>query len=65
MFFWTFYSSKNPEKISQVPKIIKKQKLFPTLTVNQQYYYDFWRSGDDEDWSNDAENTDAENFKVY
>ncbi len=22
------------------------------------YYYDFWRSCDTEDWSNDAENTD-------
>ncbi len=23
-----------------------------------QHYYDFWRSCDTEDWSNDAENTD-------
>ncbi len=24
---------------------------------NKSYYYDFWRSCDTEDWSNDAENT--------
>ncbi len=34
------------------------------------YYYDFWRSCDTEDWSNDAENTAAHHrnklyFKVY
>ncbi len=23
-----------------------------------EYYYDFWRSCDTEDWSNDAENTE-------
>ncbi len=26
------------------------------------YYYDFWRSWDTEDWSNDAENTAAHHF---
>ncbi len=29
--------------------------LFSSKSV---YYYDFWRSCDTEDWSNDAENTD-------
>ncbi len=32
------------------------QKLF--LSSKSAYYYDFWRSCDTEDWSNDAENTD-------
>ncbi len=27
------------------------------LTFQSVYYYDFWRSCDTEDWSNDAENT--------
>ncbi len=31
----------------------------PALIIirNVSYYYDFWRSCDTEDWSNDAENT--------
>ncbi len=28
------------------------------LSSKSAYYYDFWRSCDTEDWSNDAENTD-------
>ncbi len=32
------------------------QKCF--LSSKSAYYYDFWRSCDTEDWSNDAENTD-------
>ncbi len=32
------------------------QKCF--LNSESVYYYDFWRSCDTEDWSNDAENTD-------
>ncbi len=28
------------------------------LSRKSAYYYDFWRSCDTEDWSNDAENTD-------
>ncbi len=28
------------------------------LSSKSEYYYDFWRSCDTEDWSNDAENTD-------
>ncbi len=27
------------------------------LNSKSPYYYDFWRSCDTEDWSNDAENT--------
>ncbi len=33
------------------------QKCF--LSSKSAYYYDFWRSCDTEDWSNDAENTDS------
>ncbi len=33
------------------------QKRF--LSSKSEYYYDFWRSYDTEDWSNDAENTAA------
>ncbi len=37
------------------------QHVFSTLiiirNVSWAYYYDFWRSCDNEDWSNDAENT--------
>ncbi len=29
------------------------------LSSKSAYYYDFWRSCDTEDWSNDAENTAA------
>ncbi len=34
-------------------------ELFSTFIIirNVSYYYDFWRSCDTEDWSNDAENT--------
>ncbi len=28
------------------------------LSSKSVYYYDFWKSCDTEDWSNDAENTD-------
>ncbi len=34
---------------------INNQKCF--LSSKSVYYYDFWRSCDTEDWSNDAENT--------
>ncbi len=34
---------------------IDNQKLF--LSSKSAYYYDFWRSCDTEDWSNDAENS--------
>ncbi len=29
------------------------------------YYYDFWRSCDTEDWSNDAENTAAHHRNIW
>ncbi len=32
-----------------------QQRCF--LSIKSVYYYDFWRSCDSEDWSNDAENT--------
>ncbi len=32
------------------------QKYF--LSIKSAYYYDFWRSCDTEDWSNDDENTE-------
>ncbi len=35
--------------------IDNNQKYF--LSRKSVYYYDFWRSCDTEDWSNDAENT--------
>ncbi len=44
LFFLSFYSSKNPEKKYHVSNIDNKSA----------YYYDFWRSCDTEDWSNDA-----------
>ncbi len=34
---------------------IDNQKLF--LSSKSAYYYDFWRSCDTEDWSNDAGNS--------
>ncbi len=39
------------------------QKIWSSTTVSNTdyksaYYYDFWRSCDSEDWSNDAENAD-------
>ncbi len=36
--------------------IDNNQKCFSSS--KSVYYYDFWRSCDSEDWSNDAENTD-------
>ncbi len=30
------------------------------LSGKSAYYYDFWRSCDTEDWSNDAENTEID-----
>ncbi len=55
MLFLTSYSSKDPEKrITASKKILNVSNIDNTST----YYYDFWRSCDTEDWSNDAENTD-------
>ncbi len=58
LFFWTFYSSKNPEKNSfrknmkqeMVFIIDNNQKCF--LSSKSVYYNDFWGSCDTEDWSN-------------
>ncbi len=67
LFFWTFYSSVSPKKIkcimvstqilcsTTVFNIDNNQKCF--LSSKSVYVYDFWRSCDTEDWSNDAENT--------
>ncbi len=48
--------------------IDNNQKCF--LSSKSAYYYDFWRSCDTEDWSNDAENTAAHHsnqlqFTIY
>ncbi len=61
MLFWIFYSSKNPKIyfFNPFPQKYLAAKLFSTLIIIRNvYYYDFWRSRDTEDWSNDAENTD-------
>ncbi len=48
-------------KIYQFPQKYCAAQLFSTLIIirNVSYYYDFWRSCDTEDCSNDAENTAA------
>ncbi len=62
-FFKSLFT--NPAKVSRflqkilgcitVFNIDNNQKFF--LSNKSVYYYDFWRSCDTEDWSNDAENT--------
>ncbi len=47
-------SRKSNSRLS-TSKVYHNQKLF--LSSKSAYYYDFWRSCDTEDWSNDAENT--------
>ncbi len=42
--------------------IDNNQKCF--LSSKSAYYYDFWRSCDTEDWSNDAENTALINYSL-
>ncbi len=54
LFISTFYSSKKPKKIYKMYHGSKSA-----------YYYDFWRSCDTEDWSNDAENTAFIKGKTY
>ncbi len=39
------------------PNTKKVLKLTKAAKHKSAYYYDFWRSCDTEDWSNDAENT--------
>ncbi len=54
--FLTLYSSKNQIKKYQ---IFQKNNMKSFNTYNKSaYYYDFWRSCDSEDCSNDAENTE-------
>ncbi len=38
-------------------KVLRSTRVF-NIDDKSAYYYDFWRSRDTEDWSNDAENTD-------
>ncbi len=45
----------NYDLLQSVFNIDNNQKCF--LSSKSAYYYDFWRSCDTEDWSNDAENT--------
>ncbi len=47
----TFYT----KTLSNCFNIDNNQKCF--LSIKSAYYYDFWRSCDTEDWSNDDENT--------
>jgi len=54
LFFWTFYSSKNPEK--------KKKSTVFNIDNNQKCFLNsksslFLQESDTEDWSNDAENS--------
>ncbi len=60
--FLTFYSSVNPKKlnVSWFTQKYEAARLYSTLIIIRNaswavYYYDFWRSCDTEDWSNDAE----------
>ncbi len=46
---------KNMKQHNYVFNIDSDNKCF--LSSKSAYYYDFWRSCDTEDWSNDAENT--------
>ncbi len=58
-FFFTFYwpqTSPPPKKTAKtVFNIDINQRCF--LSSKSAYYYDFWRSCDTEDWSNDVENS--------
>ncbi len=54
--------------LNEAFNIDNNQKCF--LSSKSVYYYDFWRSCDTEDWSNDAENTAAHHrnklhFNIY
>ncbi len=65
LFFWTFYSSKNPEKKSMFPQKYEAAWLFSTLIIiinvcwaaNQHIRMISEGSCDTEDWINDAENS--------
>ncbi len=43
---------------------MKKHNSFNTHN-RSAYYYDFWRSCDAEDWSNDAENTEINDSLLF
>ncbi len=61
MFFWTLYSSKNPEKIYQFPQKYEAAQMFSTFIIiinvscaaNQHIRMISERSRDTEDWSNE------------
>ncbi len=58
MFFWTLYSTNSPGN-NCIHKNIKQQNIDKMKCFSSSklaYYYDFWRSRDTENWSNDAEN---------
>jgi len=60
LFFLTFYSSKNTEKLN-ASRFPKKYELFKTDNNNQKCFFEQQiiteGSCDTEDWSNDAENS--------
>ncbi len=43
----------------------KNNYVFFIIIRNVSYYYDFWRSCDSEDWSNDAENTEINYSYIF
>ncbi len=57
LYIYTIKQDKNTKKENHIVQhnIDNNQKCF--LSSKSAYYYDFWRSCDTEDWSNDAENT--------
>ncbi len=59
LFFWTFFICESWKILYSTTgfNIDNNQKCL--LSSKSAYYYDFWRSCDTEDWSNDAENTAA------
>ncbi len=52
---WILFDQIHFTGIKYSKNIDNNQKCF--LSSKSAYYYDFWRSCDTEDWSNDAENT--------
>ncbi len=69
LFFNFVFIKESKKKYHMFQKIIKQHKSFNTDNKSA-YYYDFWRSCDTEDWSNDAENSALHHrnklyFKVY
>ncbi len=67
LFFWTFYSSNNPENKQYI--MVASEIWISTTVFNidnnyksfssskSVYYNDFWGSCDTKDWNNDAENS--------